>query len=139
MQTVHQNTVRFEETDAQGVVFYGNYVTFQDEAVTAYLEAIGYPYEKLRDADWDVHVVHVDLDYRAPAEFRDRLFNAIRVDAVRESSIEFDYECRDEADEVVAEGGLVHVAVDESDEPTRVSEEFREAVVDFQAEPPAPV
>ena len=139
MQTVHENTVRFEETDAQGVVFYGNYVTFQDEAVTAYLEAIGYPYEKLRDADWDVHVVHVDLDYRAPAEFRDRLSNAVRVDAVRESSIEFDYECRDKADEVVAEGGLVHVAVDESGEPTRVPEECREAVVDFQAEPPAPV
>jgi acyl-CoA thioester hydrolase len=34
---------------------------------------------------------------------------------------------------------LVHVAVDESGEPTRVPEEFREAVVDFQAEPPAPV
>ena len=121
------------------VVFYGNYVTFQDETITAYLEAIGYPYEKLRDADRDVRVVnivHVDLDYRAPAEFRDRLFNAARVDAVRESSIEFDYECRDEADEVVAEGGLVHVAVDESGEPTRVPEEsprppLGEAVVDF--------
>ena len=84
-------------------------------------------------------IVHVDLDYRAPAEFRDRLFNAVRIDAVRESSIEFDYECRDEADEVVAEGGLVHVAVDESGEPTRVPEESREAVVGFQAGPPASV
>ncbi len=139
MQTVHENTVRFEETDAQGVVFYGNYVTFQDEAFTAYLEAIGYPYERLRDADWDVHVVHVDLDYRKPAAFRDRLCNAIRVDAIEASSIEFDYECRDEAGDVVAEGGLVHVAVDESGEPTRVPEAFREAVVEFQPEPPAPV
>ena len=40
----------------------------------------------------------------APAEFRDRLFDAVRVDAVHESSIEFDCECRDEADEVVAAG-----------------------------------
>ena len=139
MHEVFENTVRFEETDAQGVVFYGNYVTFQDEAVTAYLEAIGYPYETLRNADWDVHVVHVDLDYRAPAEFRDRLYNAVRVSAVRESSVEFEYECRDKDDDLVAEGGLVHVAVDKSGEPTRVPEEFREAVVDFQAEPPAPV
>ena len=139
MQSVYENTVRFEETDAQGVVFYGNYVTFQDEAFTAYLEAVGYPYSTLRDADWDVHVVHVDLDYRKPAEFRDQLYNAIRVSAIHESSIEFEYECRDEDGDVLAEGGLVHVAVDESGDPTRVPDEFREAVVEFQVDPPDPV
>ena len=139
MEVVFENTVRFEETDAQGVVFYGNYVTFQDEAFTAYLEAIGYPYESLRDADWDVHVVHVDLDYRTPAAFRDRLHNAIRIDAIRESSLEFEYECRDDAGEVIAEGGLVHVAVDEAGDPTRVPDGFREAAVEFQEEPPEPV
>jgi len=40
---------------------------------------------------------------------------------------------------VVATGGSVHVAVDESGEPTRVPEESRDAVVAFQAEPPASV
>lgn len=139
MHEVFENTVRFEETDAQGVVFYGNYVTFQDETFTEYLDAIGYSYETLREAAWDVHVVHLDLDYRAPAGFRDRLRHAIRVSAIRESSIELDYECRNEDDDVVAEGGLVHVAVDESGSTTRVPDEFREAVVAFQDEPPEPV
>lgn len=139
MQEVYTNTVRFEETDAQGVVFYGNYVTFQDEAFTAYLEAIGYPYQSLREADWDVHVVHVDLDYREPAEFRDTLHNATRIDAIRESSLEFEYECRNDDGDVVAEGGLVHVAVDETGEPTRVPDAFRDAAVAFQDEPPDPV
>ncbi len=139
MEVVFENTVRFEETDAQGVVFYGNYVTFQDEAFTAYLEAIGYPYASLREADWDVHVAHVDLDYRKPAGFRDRLHNAIRIDAIRESSIEFEYECRDDDGEVVAEGGLVHVVVDEAGDPTRVPDAFREATVAFQDEAPDPV
>ncbi|MCY4730875.1 acyl-CoA thioesterase [Natronomonas gomsonensis] len=138
MHEVFENTVRFEETDAQGIVFYGNYVTFQDETVTAYLSAVGYPYEELEAADWDVHVVHVDLDYRKPAEFADTLQNAIRVDAITESSIEFDYECRRDG-EVLAEGSVVHVAVDESGAPTRVPEEFRDAVVAFQEDPPDPV
>jgi acyl-CoA thioester hydrolase len=139
MHEVYENVVRFEETDAQGIVFYGNYVTFQDEAFTAYLEAIGYPYSSLEEADWDVHVVHIDLDYRKPAQFRDRLRNAIRVSAIKESSIEFEYECRNEDGEVLADGGVVHVAVDESGEPTRVPDEFREAVVDFQDVAPDPV
>ena len=35
----------------RSAVFYGNYVTFQDEAFTAFLEAVGHSYEKLRDAE----------------------------------------------------------------------------------------
>lgn len=138
MHEVFENTVRFEETDAQGIVFYGNYVTFQDETVTAYLSTIGYPYEELEAADWDVHVVHVDLDYRKPAEFADTLQNAIRVDEIRESSIEFEYECRRDG-EVLVEGSVVHVAVDESGAPTRVPDAFRDAVVAYQEEPPEPL
>ncbi|MDY7082277.1 MAG: acyl-CoA thioesterase, partial [Halobacteria archaeon] len=33
-EDVYENRVRFSETDMQGVVFYGNYVSFQDQAVT---------------------------------------------------------------------------------------------------------
>ncbi len=139
MQTVYENTVRFAETDAQGIVFYGNYVTYQDETFTEYMEAVGFPYETLRQESWDVHVVNVELDYRASAQFRDRLVNAIRIAAIRESSIEFDYRCRRADDDtVLVEGSVTHVAVD--DEGTvRVPDEFREAVVDFQDEPPEPV
>lgn len=139
MHEVFENTVRFAETDAQGIVFYGNYATYQDETFTEFMEAIGYPYDEVEDAGWDVHVVNLELNYRRPAEFRDRLTNAMRVTAIRESSIEFAYECRDEAGEPLVEGTVVHVAVDDSGSPTRVPDAFREAVVEFQDEPPEPV
>ena len=139
MHEVFENTVRFAETDAQGIVFYGNYATYQDETFTEFMEAIGYPYDEIEDAGWDVHVVNLELNYRRPAEFRDRLTNAMRVTAIEESSIEFAYECRNEDGEVLVEGTVVHVAVDESGSPTRVPDEFREAVVEFQDEPPEPV
>lgn len=138
---VWDNQIRFAETDAQSVVFYGEYVTYQDETFSQYLREIGYDYHTLEDAGWDIHVVHVDLDYRAPAEFDDWLTNGIRVDGVGESAIDFSYVCRRrDDDEVLAEGGLTHVAVDaETGEPTRVPDDFREAVVEFQDEPPEPV
>lgn len=139
MRDIYENTVRFEETDAQGVVFYGNYVTYQDETVTEYLDAIGYGYENFEKRDWDVRVVNVELDYRGSATFRDRLVNAARVVAINESSIEFEYECRRaKDDEVLAEGGVTHVAVRDG-KPTRVPDGFRDAVVEFQDEPPEPV
>lgn len=138
---VFENQVRYEETDAQGVVFYGNYVIYQDETFSEYLRQIDYPFQALEAAGFDLHVVHVDLDYRATAGFDDWLTNGIRIDAIGESSIDFSYICRRQDDDtIVADGGLTHVAVDaETREPTPVPDDFRATVRDFQDSPPDPV
>jgi acyl-CoA thioester hydrolase len=134
---VYENRVRFAETDQQGVVFYGEFVTFQDEAVNAFLRAIDYDYAAIRAAGWDIHVAHVDLDYRAPARFDDELVTAVRVERIGESSVAFTTETRRAADDaVLAEGHVVHVAVDADGNATRVPDDFRDAVVAFQDEPP---
>jgi acyl-CoA thioester hydrolase len=139
MYDVYENSVRFEETDAQGIVFYGNYVTYQDEAVTEFFNAVGYGYEDFEERDWDVRIVNVELDYRGSATFRDDLVNSIRVSAINESSIEFEYECRRaDDDEVLVEGSVTHVVVEDG-KTTRVPDGVREAVVEFQDEPPEPV
>lgn len=134
---VWETRVRFAETDAQGVVFYGEYVTYQDETFSQFLRDIGYAWADIETADWDVHVVHTDVDYRAPAEFGDDLVCGIRVSAIRESSLEFDWDCRRADGTLVAEGGLTHVAVSDG-EPTYVPDPFREAIIDYQDEPPEP-
>lgn len=135
---VFENRVRFEETDMQGVVFYGNYVTYQDETMSEYLRRIGYPYNDFEDEGWDIRVVHVELDYRGSATFDDELVNSIRVDSIGNSSIDWSYRARQKSDDlIVAEGGVTHVAVDpDTGETTRVPDRFREAVVEFQMEPP---
>jgi acyl-CoA thioester hydrolase len=139
MHDCFENTVRFAETDAQGIVFYGTYVTYQDETFTEYMEAVGFPYDQLRGRAWDVHVVNLELDFRSQAEFRDRLVNAMRIDAIGESSLAFDYRCRHADDEtVIVEGSVTHVAVEDDGSPTRVPDAFRDAVVAFQDDPPDP-
>jgi acyl-CoA thioester hydrolase len=136
---VFENRVRFAETDAQGIVFYGEYLTFMDEAFSAYLKAVGHPFDSFEDRGWDVHVVHAEVDYHASAEFADELVNGMRVSAIRRSSIEFDWICRQRDGERVASGSVVHVAVDGDGETVRVPDEFREAVLDLQEVPPDPV
>jgi acyl-CoA thioester hydrolase len=133
-----ETRVRFAETDAQGVVFYGEYVTYQDETFSQYLREIGFAWEEIEAADWDVHVVHTDVDYRSFAEFGDDLVCGIRVTAIRESSLDLEWRCRTPDGTVVAEGHLTHVAVRDGSS-TRVPDAFRTAVVDFQATPPEPV
>ena len=135
---VWENRVRFEETDMQGVVFYANYVTFQDETFSAFLREVGYSYEAVEDAGWDMHVVNVDMDYRGQATFADELVHGYRIERIGESSMTGEYVARRADDgELLAEGTVTHVAVDgETDDPTRIPEDFREAVADFQEAPP---
>jgi acyl-CoA thioester hydrolase len=141
---VWENRVRFEETDRQGVVFYGNYVTFQDETVSQFFREIGYGYDQMEGRGWDVHVVNVDLDYLGQADFGDDLAHGVRIERIGESSMTFEYaawrdddRADDEGRELLAEGTVTHVAVDHATgDPVRIPDDFREAVSDYQAVPP---
>lgn len=137
LEDVFENRVRFAETDAQGIVFYGNYTVFQDEAVTEFFRQVGYAFDDVTRDDWDVHVVNVDLNYRGQATVGDDIVNGVRVHRIGGASIEFAYAARKrESGEVLVDGGVTHVAVDEEGDPTRVPDAFREAVVDYQRVPP---
>ncbi|WP_174811895.1 acyl-CoA thioesterase [Salinadaptatus halalkaliphilus] len=137
MHEVYENTVRFEETDAQGIVFFGNYTTYADETLMSYMDAIGYPYEERNPLEWELHVVNVDLSYHASAGVRDRLVNSMRVSSIGTSSLEFEYECRRAADdELIVSGTLTHVGVDDDGEPTPVPDDILAAIEAFQGELP---
>jgi len=134
---VWENRVRFEETDRQGIVFYGNYVTFQDETVTQFFRETGFDYTS-RHQEWDVHVVNIELNYHGQADVGDDLVHGARVGAFGTSSITFEYAAHRVVDgSLLVDGTVTHVAVDpETGEPVRVPDDFRETVRGFQDEPP---
>lgn len=132
---ITENSVRFEETDMQGIVFYGNYTIYLDGAVSEFFRQIGFGHEERNG--WDLHVVNVELTYHAQATFQDRLVNSLRVERVGNASIKFAYACRErDIGELLVEGSVTHVAVDESGEAVRVPDDFRAAVSEFQGDPP---
>ena len=133
-QPIFENRVRFAETDQQGIVFYGEYFTFQDEAVSAFFRAIDYGYDRMVDDGWQIHVVNTELNYHTGAEFEDVIVNELRVAHIGTASLEYEYRAkRKRDDEVLADGTVTQVAVDlETEEPTRIPDEFRAAVAAFQ-------
>ena len=139
--SVHTHRVRFSDVDREGVVFYGTYVTYQDEAFNALLREISYDYDRIVDAGWGLRVVETEMTYHNGATAGDRLHGAIRVDAIGTSSIDTSCELRRAADgTVLATGSATRVAVDASgNETVRVPDAFRDAVVNFQDDPPEPV
>lgn len=129
------NRVRFAETDAQSVVFFGEYVTYMDEAALQYFREIDYDYERLLEGEWQLVVAHIDMDYHSSATFGDVLANAVRISDLGERSLTFAYEGRDRDDDTLrASGSIVMVAIDEDGNPTPLPNAFREAVERYQDE-----
>ena len=62
---------RYAEIDQQGVVFNGHYLTWFDEASTAFFEHLGVSFADLAACGLDVQVVHAEVDFLAPVRWRD--------------------------------------------------------------------
>jgi acyl-CoA thioester hydrolase len=82
----HEVRARYAEVDAQGVVFNAHYLTWVDDAMSAWLEAVGYRGaswdaapagggggQAADEVGWDLMVRHASLDWRGSARFGDRV------------------------------------------------------------------
>ena len=66
--------VYYEDTDAQGVVYYANYFRFMERARTEWLRALGVDQEKLLREERRMFVVtSMQADFKVPARFNDQL------------------------------------------------------------------
>jgi len=66
--------VYYEDTDAQGVVYYANYFRFMERARTEWLRALGVDQPKLMYEERRIFVVtETRAEFIAPAEFNDEL------------------------------------------------------------------
>lgn len=72
--------VYYEDTDAQGVVYYANYLRFMERARTEWLRALGVDQEKLLREERRMFVVtSMQADFRLPARFNDQLIVTTRL------------------------------------------------------------
>ena len=82
--------VRYAETDAQGIVFYGHYLTYFDTAITEYLRDLPFDYvAHVRRTGKDFHVVKAVIEFFAPSHFDDEIEIHIRTGKIGRSSLTF--------------------------------------------------
>jgi acyl-CoA thioester hydrolase len=124
--------VRFADTDAQGHVFFANYLTFADEGMTAYMRAIGCPWQELIAMGVDIFYVSSKCDYKGSAKFDTTLDLHTRIGRIGNTSM--DTECSIySGDELIAEAVLTSVFIDtETREPVRVPDRVRDAVAAYE-------
>lgn len=126
-------TVRFAETDAQGVAHNSNYLVWFEVARIAYLAEYAGGYQSLRDQGLESFVLESHVRYRRPAHFDDRLRIHARIRELRGARFRFEYEVTRDAD-VIADGWTSHACVDAKTlRPTRIPQALTEAVTKAEA------
>jgi acyl-CoA thioester hydrolase len=123
-------TVRYAETDAQGVVHHANYLTWFEEGRSEFLRQLGMNYSGFEKAGFFVVVAHAVVDYRAPAFYEDRITVTTSLAKARRRVLEFSYKAVNQDGRLVAEGRTVHVVIGRDRRPTSLPREWLER---FQA------
>lgn len=111
--------VRYGETDAMGVVYYGAFFNYFEDGRVAYLRVKGLPYSQMERAGVFMPVAEAFCKYIAPAHFEDVLTVETFVTAAGRATVRFDYIVRRDGD-VVAEGYTVHAARNAAGKPVRI-------------------
>jgi len=101
---------RYMEVDAQGVVFNGWYLTWFDEAMSAFLAARGLPYPAMLDAGYDVQVVRTEIDFRAGVRWQDEVEVAVSTGRIGTTSFALDFQVL-RGDQVCCAARIVYVVV----------------------------
>jgi acyl-CoA thioester hydrolase len=131
----HQIRVRYAETDAMGVVYYANYLTYFEVARVEYLRAAGVEYRGLEDAGTVAAVTSSHVNYHLPGKFDDELTLCTRGMMTGKVRFRFEYEVWRFADNALIVSGYTEHALlsKESLRPVRLPDWLRTRMERFEA------
>lgn len=137
--------VRYEETDAMSVVYYGKYFVFFEVARTEYLKNIGYSYVDIEKDGFYFVVAESTCKYYNPARYDDNLRIFAKIEYMKNSSFNFLYNIIKKSENKnensgepdvnvnIATGNTVLVCVDNLDfRPLRIPDYLRRAIQNFE-------
>jgi acyl-CoA thioester hydrolase len=127
-------SVRFAETDAQGVAHHAVYLVWFEQARVEYLARFDGGYPALQEQGIEALTLETYVKHVLPAHFADRLRINCRCLDLRGARFKYEYSV-ERGDELLAEGWTTHACVDaQSLRPTRLPTWLRDAIARAEAE-----
>lgn len=108
--------VRFQEVDALGIVWHGHYIAYFEQAREAFGDRYGLEYLTMREHGFAVPLVHLDLDYFAPATLGETVTVRARMHPQPGAWLQHTYLVTNRQGERLATGRTVHAFTDLSGE-----------------------
>ncbi|TVP43443.1 MAG: acyl-CoA thioesterase [Gemmatimonadales bacterium] len=117
--------VRSYELDALGHANHAVYLNWFEQARYDALETAGLPPNELLRRGWGIHVVRIEVDYRAECRLGDRVEVRTVVESVRNSSMIIEQKLYRDPDTLASEARVTAVWVGEDGRPMRIPEDIR--------------
>lgn len=122
-----EKKIYYHDTDCGGVVYYANYLKHLEEARTEFFSSRGVDLKGLAERGTFFVVARVEIDYKSPARYQDRIKILTRIEKLRPVAIRFFQEIRTET-AAVAEAKTTLVCVGRDFKPVPIPADIREAI-----------
>ena len=103
--------IYYYHTDSSGVIYYGAYFSFLEEARTRHLEEKGVHLKELAKQGLLFVVGRQEIDYRAPVYYADTLEISTQISESSRVSMVFSHEIKNQLDQLVCEAKTLLVCV----------------------------
>ena len=121
-----EKRIFYHDTDAGGVVYYGNYLKYLEEARTESLEKKGLSVEAFKKRGLLYAVRKCTITYRSPARYGDVLICEATLKKVTAVQLVFDQKIYDKKTQrLVVEAEVTLVSLNKEFKPTQIPEDLK--------------
>lgn len=117
--------VYYEDTDAGGIMYHGNFINFCERARTEYINTKGLSNRQLGEEGIGIVVRHLEADYFAPAKLEDFLAVSTEVVEIKNSSFILRQTIQ-KGDLTLFDMNVVLVCINAQGRPIRIPEIFKQ-------------
>ena len=118
--------VRYGETDQMGIVHHSNYLRYFEVARLEWLSFLGVSYNAMEQEGIVMPVIEVNLSYKTPALFEDKLIVEVRLNEAPKVKMKFSYSIRNQKDQIVCLGETTLAFLNsKTRKPVRCPEKFK--------------
>ena len=123
--------VRYGETDQMSFVYYGVYAQYYEVGRVELLRSLGISYKEIEEMGYALPVVSLNINYKNPAYYDDKLTIRTTIKKLPAAKIIFDYKTYNEQGNLLNTGEVVLVFLDKETgkpcfAPEVIMEKFKE-------------
>ena len=109
----YQTTIKLYDTDAAGLLFFGNHFRIVHDVYQAFMENSGFNFARIiKQGEILVPIVHAEADYLEPLAVGDKLTIVMSATNISEHSFTLNYDLRRADSTSVGTVQTVHVTID---------------------------
>ena len=120
--------IYYHNTDTGGVVYYGEYLKFLEEARTEFLCERGISVKNLIEQGTIFVVARQEIDYKAPAFYADELTILTKLANISTVRLEFEYEIKNQKGQIICTAKTFMACVDKNLKPKAIPPDIKEGL-----------